>query len=584
MADVKLSAKSEIDRIIADMTRLKQTMSEIGTESKRINEEVSKNVENNVKRTEGFFSKMTGFGRRVADQLRSDFKTLFSLEALQGSLKLSSNMKAAAAETVTLSDTVRKLGGTFGIAQRDFAGFQAKVQSGLGEIGASSEAAANALKGLSETGVRGQENLVEYAKAAAMLASVHGEKGNEAAVAKGIAGLVTARGQNVNDPQARKRAVEDITRISTVTGKSASETAQILQDLFSNVNEQFKGMLNSKGASSLAATALYAGPGATSFLQRYLGMSKVERAGMEAQGLGKIISPTGQLDQGAVERTLAEAKTRGMGDIQTGLKTFGMSDEEAKGFIRLGEALKNNKQAIEDAANAQVDLNKAYREGMGMGEAFKSSFYKIFGKGSELFAKGTQGLTDVLSGASESTAGAGAVVGGSALLAAILAGTGLKGVGKAMGGAGGGLLGGLAMGKAAEAAGVQPVFVVNADQIGTGVAGNLGGLLGKGGGMLGKAGGALAGAAGMALPALGVAAAGGVGYGIGTLIDKFGPTFEGKTQEGFEGSALERLFFKLDRLIGGETSGEFLRQQKILVELNERELRATKQPTRGASN
>jgi hypothetical protein len=76
-------------------------------------------------------------------------------------------------------------------------------------------------------------------------------------------------------------------------------------------------------------------------------------------------------------------------------------------------------------------------------------------------------------------------------------------------------------------------------------------------------------------PALGpvaaVVAAGAVGYAIGTLIDKFGPTFMGKTDEGFEGGLLERMFFKLDNLVGGETSANFIKNQNKLNELNSRD-------------
>ena len=88
--------------------------------------------------------------------------------------------------------------------------------------------------------------------------------------------------------------------------------------------------------------------------------------------------------------------------------------------------------------------------------------------------------------------------------------------------------------------------------------------------MLGKAGGVLA--------------AGAAGYAVGTVIDKVQNKYtQGTTDEGFQGSIMERFFFKLDQLMGGEASNTFNKNMKVQVELNDPRLKASKQPGRGAS-
>lgn len=70
-------------------------------------------------------------------------------------------------------------------------------------------------------------------------------------------------------------------------------------------------------------------------------------------------------------------------------------------------------------------------------------------------------------------------------------------------------------------------------------------------------------AAGLALPAMGVVAAGGAGVGAGMLANKgIDAWTQGKSDDGYEGNFVERLFFKLDKMFGGESSGTFLENQK----------------------
>jgi hypothetical protein len=201
-----------------------------------------------------------------------------------------------------------------------------------------------------------------------------------------------------------------------------------------------------------------------------------------------------------------------------------------------------------------------------MGEAWAANVNKLKGAVAGPLSKITDVMTGALGNMSESTGGAALAVGGAATAAAVLAGIGTRGLA-------GGLLGGMAKGKAIEAVTgekVQMVEVVNWPTSMQVPGGGAGGLLGKAGGMLAKG--------------TGVLAAGAIGYEVGSLLnEQITANTQGTTEEGFEGSAIERLIFKMDKLLGGETSSRFMQGQKMMIELNQRQLREAKPTTRGAS-
>lgn len=568
MDNVTLSVRSELSKIVEDLAKVQQKAEQVSRTLGDMGKDSAEDLNKKAKQTENYFTKMRDVGRRTVDQLKRDFKSLLAVNALSESMKLSSQFAGSVKETIQLSDAVRKLGSTFGLTASQFSAFQSMLSKGLGGVGLSSETAANALRGLSETPVRGQRNLTEYAKAAGMLASISGEKGNEAAIAKGLAGVVTARGGNPNDLAQMQSVSNDVLRIRQATGKSATESMQALSSLFSGANPEFQKLLQSGGGVSLATAGLLGGQGATSFLERYLGMNKFERSGMEAQGLGRLIGAGGQLNAGAFSSTISEASRRGQGDVAAGLRTFGFSDEEAKGFIRLAQAVKENGAVIEQARTKVVDINKSYREGMGLGEAFRANINKV--KSYIDTSSLTQGATDILGKASETGLGAGAVVAGGGVLAALLAGYGLRGIGKGLGGM---AAGGLAAGGVEALTGrqVQPVYVVNASEIG-GLGGAASALASGAGGLVGKFG--KFGRFG----ALGLAAGTGIAGGayLGSQLEK---TELGK--KFYDG--LADLLLSIPGAFSRGGGGPASKEVKVKVELNKRELKESRQPTRGAS-
>lgn len=554
---VELNVRSELSRIIGELQQIHGAAQKVGDGLDDAGKKIGDSLNGKAKETETYLARLQSFGGRVADQLVRDFKALASVNALAGSLKFSETFRGSIKETIALSDTVRKLSGTLGIAGKDMAKFQNDATRSLSKVGLSSEALSNSLSGLAETPVRGQGNFIAYAERAGELASVSRQRGSEGDIARGLSRVVTARGGNPND-QAQMRAVsDDVLRIRQATGKSATEILGAMEQLFSGANKAFRSRLQGGGAVSLAAAALLGGQGSTSFLEGYLKTNKFQQFSPNSQGLGGIVGANGALNLTQMEAVLRDARGRGLGDEQAGLTTMGLSNEEAQGFIRLTEALRENQAVVESARTKQVDLRKTYQDSLEMGEAFNRVLSRT--KGIFQFSGAGHGLTSLLTGAGNSDAGAIATTVGSGILAALLTGGGIRGIAKAAGI------------EAATGREVTPVFVTNFPA----GFGGAGGLLGQAASGLGIAG---------ALGAVGIGAA---AVGTGALIAANESKLAAQATEPLERARAKQ---DSDNAILKEISGH-LQQIKftngangrVRVELNKRELREASPQNRGAS-
>lgn len=582
---VNVSVRSQLSKIIDDLSAIRDKGAEVNEEFKKMGDDVAENARKNTKQAEGFLNNLRGFGRRAANQLRKDFASLISVNALTDSFRLTNQFRQVGAESVDLNNQIRKLGTTFGVAGKDFAAFQTKLTKGLGEIGLSSEVASNTLEGLATTPVRGQDNIVGYARTAGMLASIAGEQGSEGDIARSIARVIQARGGNVNDMNQVSGLGEEARKVFVATGASPTKTLSMMENLFANMPEDLRKAISASGLTNLAAAGAVGGPNATKFLEEYLGKSPIARMAFEAQG-GKGVFTDKGLDVEKFRSFAQGIMGRVGGDPRLAAQTLGLSEEAAEGFVRLAENLDKVKDAQEGVARATGNLNNQYRSSLGLGEAFKANINRVKRAIAEPLSTVTQGATDLLSKASETDAGAAAVVAGGAGLAALLTGVGLKGIGKGLGGIGGTL----ARKEAAEGLTGEktiPVYVVNASEIGGG------GLLGP----MGAAGGGAAAGGGMALlrmlGAAGLAGAG--GYMAGSFLsDHIASTTQGVSSDGaYEGDAIERLMYELHKLLNQgkrpEDQGPMQWDKatgtwKIIVENKSRDIKATAEPARGASN
>lgn len=474
---VELSVRSQLRKVIEDLEAIASANKVVQESFKASGEEIGESFNRNVKRTSVYLEQMRSLGSRVLTQMKGDFKALLSLNAIQGALKLSSQFHGSIREALSLSDTIRKLGTTFGMSQGEFAGFQKAMVKGLGEVGLSSDVATAALGGLAQTQVRGQTNLVGYSRTAGQLASITRERGQEGGIARGMSEAVREQGGNVNDLAQMRGVAQDLLKVYNATGKGPTETLSEMNALLKNMPKDLRRKMGTGALANMSIASAVAGPDATKFLEEYLGKSKIGRMPFEAQGGGNLVSDKG-LDLDKFAKFAKNITSRIGMDPRAAAQTLGLSEEAAEGFIRLADSLKAVRSAQDMSAKSQANIGKQYQSSMGFQEAFQSNLNRIKDAFAGPLAAATQGGTDFLSSASQSDTGAVGVAAGGGLLAALMAGVGMRGVGGAMGMD----VLGMAKGKAvSQLSGgeIQQVYVVNANEIGSGGVGGAAGGIGK---------------------------------------------------------------------------------------------------------
>lgn len=557
-----ITVRSELSKIVEDLNKISKTAQMLSSTMQKGNEDVGKAVQDSTTATEKGLNKMRDVGRRVFDQLKSDLKTLAGVNALASGLRLNESFRGSIKDTVNLADNIRKIGGTLGIAKDRFTQFHQSMTKGLGDIGVGSQAASRALEGLATTSVRGEENVMGYAKSSSMLASISRDKGGEGRIAQGLAGTLQARGMNPNDAAARQALEKEVTKAVQATGKSASEILKSMQGMYESMDKGMRAKVGFHGMAQMASVATAGGPGATKAIEEYLKMSKIERMGMEAQGAGRLIGGNGQIDMKALQNFVKTVGSRIGGDPRKSLETAGFSSEAAEGLVRLaqnGDQAALNLKQLEEASD---DMYQVFKDGRTIGEAWNASLDRVKSKVSGVISPALEALHKGLNAVAGSDVGAGLAVGGAGLLSAILMGGGMRAIG-------GGMLGSLAKGQAASAITgkeVQPVYVVNASEIGG--MGAAGGLMKGAGGAMGKAG------------MFGIAAAGGIA--AGTALNKGINYLAENTEAGKKAdNYLQDKFNQLITALGILPEIVKSRKSEVSVNLMHKDLKATTMPGRG---
>jgi hypothetical protein len=321
----------------------------------------------------------------------------------------------------------------------------------------------------------------------------------------------------------------------------------------------------------------------------------------------------GKFDVSKLQEASQNLNKQGLGkaDFTKLLESSGLGSEEAEGLYSILKDFDKFDKSFKSVISDQKTLEDSFGQSTdNLQDAFSRMSEKIAKATTEIGSPLAELGKDLLDGnfakALEKAPGnlkesGAAVMDNKAIVALGIGATALTGaLAKKIGGVlGFGDAGGTAKGLALQAATggkVQPVVVVNVNELASAMKGT--GILDGGLDVAKKAGGGgimagilakLAGtkAAGLAVnagisaaPYAAVAAAGAGGYAVGKyavnpVLDKF---TQGKTAEGFEGNIVEQLFFKLDKLFGGENAANIQKAQKVQLEIVDNGERLTAKP------
>lgn len=376
-------------RIIASAS--KHAMQSLNPFVKKTDEAITSATRNSLTALQ----RLQNLSSSIAKKMGDNFKAMFSAMGISQGLKMGQIFGNSLKEAFQLSDQIRKLSSIFGIAESRFVSFQSALVKGLGEIGLSSDAASNSLKGLSETQVRGEQTLVEYAKLSGQLASIGQQGGKEGEISKGIAGVITERGGNPSDVGQAKAVAEDIRKAVSATGLAPTEILSSMQNLFKEMNVDFKKTLSTSGLIQLAVVQKTGGEGSADFLQQYLKKSAIERQIPKARGLDGIFDDKG-LNIPKFKKAMQNIFATIPEDMEFAAKTLGVDDSTAKGLIQLYKSLDRVDEAQKRVQADNKTLTEVYYSSMGALEAFTASLNKFKSSLSTQVSWLTNGLTDLL--------------------------------------------------------------------------------------------------------------------------------------------------------------------------------------------
>lgn len=519
IADFDLSPKKVLQSL-EDMSK------EIKNLASRIEESLGKEAPKSIGKledaAENGTNKIQKFFRNLGDRVREDLKTAFDVGSLAGGLKMGSEFAAGTKQVFEMERAFDRLNTRLKLTGKQLMDFKRELGR---KVAATGQKLEDVLPGVETVaargGVKSPEQLEQIGDVLAKVKATTNE-GTEGLSEK-VVEILKNQGKKVT-AQSFKDTVDALQGTRTAGAfKSAGDAGGAVDELAA----YSKGKYSTRELGGLAAQASKAGPQGQDILRQL--MDKGSTIGGQQQ-LNAILGPifkNGKLDANALGRV--DQKKFGQFSQQTLEHTTGLHGANGADLSRFLDSFKGGLDQMGRVVNganetgAQFDIatdNLASKIDK-FKERTKEAGREIVGSVSKLAG-------DVIGGhfgnLKEDTKGIGAaawqnkgtLAGGLAVggIAALLAGSGARKLLSKI--PGGGMAGGLMGAEAAKAAGIQPVFVTNASEIGGGIGGKgiASGLLGAGkaGSLLQMLGGATA--------AAGVGVA--IGEGILSLFPKVG--------------------------------------------------------------
>jgi hypothetical protein len=528
-----------------DPKKILDGLSEIGERTKQlsqiIEEELGKNASksfNSLEETaEKGTSEIGSFFKNLGTRVKDDLKSAFDVTGVLAGGKFASEIGKGVQTVFELEKAFDRLNTRLGLSQKQFDSFKTNLGRKVSGTGQTLESVLPGIETVAaKGGVKSPEQLADIGE---MLGKVKATTGEDTkGLADSVIEILKTQGKAVTT-QSFKEVVDALQATRTAGAfQSATQAGSIVEELSPYAK---RVGLNTRELGGMTAQASQAGTAGTDILKQLVerAADPIQRQFLQAT-LGKDIVKNGKLNMGAIGK-IDLSKFSGLSKEQFGQVTH---FEGASGgdFARFVEAFQSGnekfKKVTGGANETSIQFQTATDNLSSKIDRFKQ---KTFEAGREI-GEGMSGMTNSLlkgdfAGALEKGKGtlkntgdnAGTLGAALGLTTAVgvLAGGSAKRLLTGMGGLGGGI----AKGEIAKAAGVTPVYVTNANEIGGGTASATTDALSK----LGKFGS-------IAKGAVGVGAAWEVGSQVGGALNQV-PAVE---------AAFQSFFNLVSRTMGGK--------------------------------
>jgi hypothetical protein len=524
LADTNIQIEFDPKKVLDRLKDLEQSFKGLaGTIDDSLGKDAPKSIAKMEDAAEQGSNKISAMFRNLGTKVKEDLKNAFDLGSVVTGLKALNGLGEGIKQVFEMERAFDRLNTRLKLTNQQMRDFKVNVTNKVANTGQKLE---DVLPGVetvaAKGGVKSPEQLADIAEQLGKSKAITGEDTNS--LADTVVQILKNQGEKVTSESFKKTL--DVLEGTRTSGsfKSAGEAGSAINDLTKGLTpEMQKSMgLDTRKLGALSAVASQSGEGGMDTL------NKILKTGQSAGGQEKInaifgsqIFKNGQISteglKGINKNNLGQFSSQSMADA-TGLDQAALS--------RFIDSFKENTKSLSDVANGANETSTQFdqatdnfsfsidkfkenvkKAGMQIGDSFSETANDLFhGRTEKLGADGGK----IASSLYENK---GAVAGG---LAATL-GIGLLtggGVGRLLGKVGGGgMIGGAVKGAAAKEAGIDPVYVTNAQEIGESVESENSNFGSMGGDLVSKIGGVAKGAAM-------VAAAGAAGYGVGLLINK----------------------------------------------------------------
>lgn len=479
-------------------------------------------------------TKITNFFKNLGTRVKEDLKTAFDASGVMAGMKFGKDMGEGIKQVFELEKAFDRLNTRLKLSTEKMLAFKNQVGR---KVAATGQKIEDILPGMetvaAKGGVKDTGQLADIAESLGQAKATTGE--DTTSLADTVVQILQNQGKKVTS-ESFKQTMDALqgTRVAGAFG-STDEAGKSIMDMTKILDKsQQKSMgLGTRELGGLAAMASKGGAGGQDILNKILETAKGAGGGKQVNAIfGAEVFKNGKFDASAFQKVnkqgfgqyTAQSRASALGADQGDLDRFidnmksGMGDFKAV-TENAGETASQFETATDNLASSfdkfKANLKESTSEiGSGlstMGKDVISGHFKKFLGDLKTTGQSAVHHSGTLIAGLGLAAGVGVLAGGS--LNRILAKVpGLGGMAKGMVGA-----------EVAKQAGVQPVYVVNASEIG---GGGLGDMAGAAGGAMGKMGK-------MAGQAAGVIGAGAIGYEVGKFLMENTPlgTMSGKATD-----------------------------------------------------
>lgn len=542
MSETKIDIDLDPKKVIKSLEEIaEETKNLSSTMNDSLGKDAVKSIDKFEKAAENGTGKIKAFFRNLGNSVREDLKSALDFGRVMSGLKFGQSVSEGIKQVFDMEKAFARLNTRMGLSGAALKDFKRNVGDVVASRGQKLEDVLPGVESIAAKGnIKDTKQLTSIANILAKSKAITGE--DTEGIAEEAVDILKSQGSKINSTTIAQ--VVNAMQGARVAGsfKTAAEAGAAMKDI-SPFTQQLG--ISTRGAAGLSAVASRAGDAGQNILKQIL--ERGTQTGGQAQlnaVLGQEIFKNGKLDVGALGKV--DVNRFGNKDIMEAASGLtGASGQDLKLFV---EAFRDNigqfKNVINGANETSRQFNDATNNFSSKVDMFKeSSINAIRDLGDTLSSAAGNVLSGNFGALKEDAKNlgkglkdnAGVLLGGAAVTAGIgiFAGGGLKNILGKIGGAAGLKDMGTSLAKAKgleQAAGVTPVYVVNASEIGSG-GGLIDSITKKGGGALSRAGAALGsiGTSAASMGSAGVAAlATPIGLAVTGAIAALWPTSAGE--------------------------------------------------------